>query len=114
MLGFTTCISFPENAPFEPHTSWIFQLNFKLIKKKSVFKIELSHSYNKTNFDDAKEAVRSRNVKKERQYNGQRKIPRGPTMIYKTLHRKLKIEQHELYKDSGVNTCATFALIPIK
>ena len=35
-------------------------------------------------------------------------------MIYKTLHRKLKIEQHELYKYSGVNTCATFALIPIK
>jgi hypothetical protein len=63
---------------------------------------------------DRWQAVRSRNVKKERQYNGQRKIPRGPTMIYKTLHRKLKIEQHELYKYSGVNTCATFALIPIK
>ena len=27
-------------------------------------------------------------------------------MIYKTLHIKLKIEQHELHYNPGVNTCA--------
>jgi hypothetical protein len=74
-------------AAFEPHASWIFQLNFKLIKKKkSVFKIELSHSYNKTNFDDAKEAVRSRNVKKERQIQW----PKKNTKRTKTKQNKAK------------------------
>jgi hypothetical protein len=29
----------------------------------------------------------------DRQYNGQKE--KGQTMIYKTLHRKLKIKQHE-------------------
>jgi hypothetical protein len=28
---------------------------------------------------------------------------KGQTLIYKTLHRKLKIEQHESHKKGGVN-----------
>jgi hypothetical protein len=32
---------------------------------------------------------------KNRQYNGEKK--KGRTTIYKTLHRKLKIEEHELH-----------------
>ena len=35
------------------------------------------------------------NTKKDRQYNGQKKKDKMKTMMYKTLHRKLKIEQHE-------------------
>jgi len=37
--------------------------------------------------------TRSRKSKKEWQYNGQKKRTKEQTMIYKTLHRKLKIEQ---------------------
>jgi hypothetical protein len=37
----------------------------------------------------------SHRLKKERQYNDQKKGRTRQTMIYKTLHRKLKIEQHE-------------------
>jgi hypothetical protein len=29
---------------------------------------------------------------------------KGQTIIYKTLHRKLKIEQHEFRKNLGVNS----------
>jgi len=38
--------------------------------------------------------------KKVRQFYGQRRKDKGQTMIYKlkTLHRKLKIEQHEPHK----------------
>ena len=32
---------------------------------------------------------------KDRQYNDQKKRTIEQTMIYKTLHRKLKIEQHK-------------------
>jgi len=34
------------------------------------------------------------------------KLTKGQTVIYKTLHRKLKIEQHEIYKEQGVNSGA--------
>ena len=37
----------------------------------------------------------SHRLKKERQYNGQKKGTTRQPMIYKTLHRKLKIEKHE-------------------
>ena len=39
--------------------------------------------------------IRSRKSKKDREYNGQKE--KGQTMIYKTLHRKIKIEQRELH-----------------
>jgi hypothetical protein len=39
--------------------------------------------------------MRSGKSKKDRQYNGKRKRTIGKTTIYKTFHRKLKIEQHK-------------------
>ena len=45
-------------------------------------------------FEDTKGVIKSRKYK-DRHYNGQKKRTTGQTMIYKTLHRKLKIEQHE-------------------
>jgi hypothetical protein len=33
--------------------------------------------------------------KQDRKYNGQQKKTKGQAMSYKTLHRKLKIEQHK-------------------
>ena len=44
--------------------------------------------------DRATRTPLSHRLKKERQYNGQKKGTRQ-TMIYKTLHRNLKIEKHE-------------------
>jgi hypothetical protein len=47
-------------------------------------------------FADTKRIVRDRKSKTDRQHNGQkRKSTNGQTTIYKTLHRKLRIEQHE-------------------
>ena len=43
--------------------------------------------------EDTKGVIRSRKSKKETQHNGQKK--KGQATIYKTLHRKLKIEQKE-------------------
>jgi len=34
------------------------------------------------------------------------KLTKRQTVIYKTLHIQLKIEQHEPYTDQGVNSCA--------
>ena len=34
------------------------------------------------------------------------KLIKGQTVTYKTLHRKQKIEQHELCKEQGVNSGA--------
>ena len=47
-------------------------------------------------FADTKGIIRIRKSKKDRQHNGQRNKQRSTT-IYKTLHRKPKIEQHELH-----------------
>jgi len=59
----------------------------------------------KVKFEDIKAVTRSSLSKKDRQYNGQktdntmakrqRKNTKGQTMIYRSLHRKQKIEQHE-------------------
>ena len=45
--------------------------------------------------------IRFRKSKKDGQYNGKIKGTKGQTMIYKILHRKLKIEQHEPLKHTG-------------
>jgi len=34
------------------------------------------------------------------------KRTKGPTLIYKTLCKKLKIEQHESHWKQGMNSCA--------
>ena len=53
-------------------------------------------------FKDTKVVIRGRNAKTGRQCNGQKKKDKEQTMIYKTLHRKLKIDQHKpLLKNGG-------------
>jgi len=49
----------------------------------------------KEKFEDTKGVLRFRKSEKDRQHNGQKKKSKWTTTIYKTLHRKLKIEQHE-------------------
>jgi len=51
--------------------------------------------------EDTKGVIRSRKSKKDWQYNDQKK--KRQTIIYKTLHRKLKIEQHEPHKKTEMN-----------
>ena len=45
--------------------------------------------------------IKIRKWKKNRQYNGQKKRTNEQTMIYKTLHRKVKIEQRKPHKKQG-------------
>ena len=47
---------------------------------------------NNEKFEDANGVIRSRKSNENDQ------IKKGQTMIYKTLHRKLKIEHHEPHK----------------
>ena len=42
--------------------------------------------------EDTKRKIRSRQSRTEIQYNDPKKKDKGQTMIYKTLHKKLKIE----------------------
>ena len=53
--------------------------------------------------EDTKEVIRIRISKK---YNTmtKRKRTKGQTTIYKTLHRKLKMEQHEPTKNRGLTS----------
>ena len=44
---------------------------------------------------------------KDRQYNDKNIKDKIPIIMYKTLHIKLLIEQHETHKTPGVNSCAT-------
>jgi hypothetical protein len=44
-------------------------------------------------FEDTKEATKSRKLKKDRQYNGQKK--KNKTMINQTVQGKPKIDQNE-------------------
>ena len=90
---------------------WFF-LNTKVFKilRKEQYKIDLppsqpmwpsllSNIFKKKQFEDTIEVIRSRKLKKDRQHNDQKK---GQTKIYKTLHRKLKIEQHDSHtKNQG-------------
>ena len=46
-------------------------------------------------YKDTNGITRSPKSQKNRQYNGQNKKDEKDKQIYKTLHRKLKIEQHE-------------------
>ena len=49
--------------------------------------------YIKEKFEDTEGVIRSRTSMNDSQYNGQKK--KEQTMIFKTPHRKLKIEQQE-------------------
>ena len=55
----------------------------------------LIYPNNQEKFEDIKGVIRSRNSKKGRQYNTQLNRTRGQTKQIKTLHRKLKLDQHE-------------------
>jgi hypothetical protein len=66
----------------------VFQLTPNVVYKKSL-KIP-------------KGLTRNCKSKKDRQYNGQIKRTKRQTMIYKTLHRKQKIEHHEATLKIGV------------
>ena len=48
-------------------------------------------------FEDTKRVIRIRKSKKDRQHNNPKKRPKGQTKIYKTLHSKLKLDEHELH-----------------
>ena len=48
-------------------------------------------------FEDSKGVIRSRHSKKNRQSNDHKKEDKKTTMVYKTLHRTLKMDHHELY-----------------
>ena len=50
-----------------------------------------------------KSVIRSRKLKMNTQHNGQKKKNKGQTTIYKTLHRKLNIDQHEPHKKTALN-----------
>ena len=56
-------------------------------------------------FEDTKGVIKSLKYK-DSHYNDQKKTTTGQTMVYKTLHRKLKFEQHESHSigDGGVDT----------
>jgi len=56
-------------------------------------------------FEDTKWVIRNRKLK-DSQHNGQRKMTKGQTTVYKTLHRKLKIEQREPIKYRGELRCS--------
>jgi hypothetical protein len=64
----------------------------------------ISHRIFKEKFKDTKGTIRSLKLKNDRQYNGQKKRTKGQAMIYKSLCRKLKIEQH--VKNRRVNSSA--------
>jgi hypothetical protein len=46
-------------------------------------------------FENTKGVIRSRKLKKDRQFNGNIKKDKGQTMVYKSLHIQLKVEKHE-------------------
>jgi hypothetical protein len=53
----------------------------------------------KVEFEITKELISIRKSKKDRQHNDKKR----QRTIYKTLHRKLKIEQHEPHLNPGEN-----------
>ena len=59
--------------------------------KKNKYKNDSSFILKKK-FEDIKGVIRIRQSKKDRQHNGQ--AEKGQITIYKTLNRKLMIEQH--------------------
>jgi hypothetical protein len=64
-------------------------------KKNSHFPSEIKVNINEKRFEDTKVVISRRKSKKDRQHNGQKNKTKGQTTIYKSLHRKLKIKQHE-------------------
>jgi hypothetical protein len=59
----------------------------------------------KEKLEDAIRVTRSRNLKKDRKCNGLKKKNKGQITIAQSLHRNLKMEQHEPHSISWVNSC---------
>ena len=57
--------------------------------------IENKYNEKHKKFEDTKGVIRNCKLKKDTQHNVQKKKDKGLTMIYKILHKKLKVEQHE-------------------
>ena len=74
----------------------------KYIEKIESFPIFVTNDYleETKEFKDTKGAIDIRKSKKDSTHNG-RKRTKGQTSISKTLHRKLKIKQHEFIKTGG-------------
>ena len=62
----------------------------------------------KAKFEDTKEVFRGHKSKKNILYNNQKERTTIETKIYKTRHRKLKIEQHEPNINQDVHTDAKY------
>jgi hypothetical protein len=60
----------------------------KLYAKQKLIKVTRAQQP----FENTKEEIIIRKSKKDRQHNFQKKRTKGQTTIYKTLHKKLKIE----------------------
>jgi Ni/Co efflux regulator RcnB len=56
------------------------------------------------NLDNTKGVMGSRKSKKDRQCHDQTIKDKKQTMIYKTIHRKRQIEQHQHHLKKGVNS----------
>ena len=65
-----------------------------LIKNKGLL-LKMFSLIHQEKFEETKSVIRSRKSQKDSQYNVQIKLTKGQITIYKTLHRKLKIEQHK-------------------
>ena len=59
------------------------------------YQIDLIHIYHLLYFEDTKRAIRSVNRRRTDNTMAKRKRTKGQITIYKVLHRKQKIEQHE-------------------
>jgi hypothetical protein len=69
--------------------------------------VKKNRPYNGQKCEDTKVVIRRCKVKKNRPYNGQKiKGHEGQTIIYKTLHIKLKIEQCDSHSNPEMTTGA--------
>jgi hypothetical protein len=65
-----------------------------------------SHQINTQEFEDTKGVIRTINWRRTDNTMSKRKRTKGHTTIYKTLHRKLKTQQHEPFYKPKVNSGA--------
>ena len=78
-----------------------------ILLKVALNTITITRHFVQTICEDTKGVIRSRKSKDRQYIKGKRK---WHTMIYKRLHRKLKIEQREPQQKLGVNPCVPVGL----
>jgi hypothetical protein len=79
--------------------------NTVLPRVSLILSITFYFSPRKKKSEDTKGVIRSYKLK-ETKYDCQKKKIIGQPVIYKALHRKLKIEQHEPHKKSDELRCS--------